>query len=49
MEKNKTDIVNDNNFEKHLSYLDEDMKKISNEMIHGISYNIKNVKNIRRI
>ena len=48
MEKNKTDIVNDNNFEKHLSYLDEDMKKISNEMIHGISYIIEEYKKCKK-
>lgn len=27
MKKDETDIVNENNFEKHFSYLDEDMKK----------------------
>ena len=48
MEKNKTDIVNENNFEKHFSYLDENMKKKSNEMIHGISYIIEEYKRCKK-
>lgn len=48
MEKDKTDIVNENNFEKHFSYLNEDMKKKSNEMIHGISYIIEEYKKCKK-
>ena len=40
MTKNKINIVNEKNFDKHFSYLDENMKSRSNNMIHK--------KNIRR-
>ncbi|MDO6230881.1 hypothetical protein Q4433_08485 [Streptococcus parasanguinis] len=44
MKKNKTDIVNEKNFDKHFSYLDEKMKSRSNKIIRKITYNIEKYK-----
>lgn len=48
MTKNKINIVNEKNFDKHFSYLDENMKSRSNNMIHKITCIIEKYKKYQK-